>query len=209
MNSSYSGNYLRLLTLRLFRGPQTLLAWQISSLFLLLRKACSFPRKQKLSGGPALQSCHSDDADPSFQTRINLLPNGFWFSLPWQGRRGPVLWFVSVLPEHPSIINSGSLVFQYCYQKERACCKLSPPSHRERTLLPIIYNNKPYVLWVRHCAKFWQTWFHDDPARWAFYLYFRRLAGGRLELGELKNLPKARNWGGGEHRLGTQVCPCS
>lgn len=59
------------LTLSLFQGPKTLLAWQISSLSLLLRKACRFPRKQKPSGGPEPQPHHSDETNPSFQTGIN------------------------------------------------------------------------------------------------------------------------------------------
>ena len=32
-----------------------------------------------------------------------------------------------------------------------------PASHRERTLLLIIYENKPHVLLGGHCAQFWQT----------------------------------------------------
>ena len=56
---------------RHFQAPKTLLAWQISSPSLLLRKACSFPRKHKPSSGPEPQPHHSDETDPSFQTRIN------------------------------------------------------------------------------------------------------------------------------------------
>lgn len=69
-----------------------------------------------------------------------------------------------------------------------------PTGHRERTLPLIICNNKPCLLCASHCAKFWQALFHEDPARWAFYLHF---TGERPQLGEVKHLPTARNWRGG------------
>lgn len=188
------GNYLRALTL-CTDSPRR----QFNSPSLPLRKACRFSEKAETQRWPGQQPCPADGADSSFHTRANptafCLMDSDFNSTDGEGW-GLRFGLSSCCQNIPSIINSVSSASRFCCQKERVCHDSAHPATGEGlcSLLFITISPTYYVLGTT--LKF------DKPdCVMASYLHF---TGERLGPGEVKNVPKARNWGGGGSGPGTR-----